>query len=420
MLFRNLIKILGLTPWEIKIPWYLDFFIMKRKASSGATILIKKHSPSTLSSYSPARVNNIYVEDVHLDYKNCTFRDFTKILLYNLYYLTIFTSLCIQPVNLIIEASKNEDLRIDYVNLFMLYSLLPINYLWSKYYFSTTHFEDFFLVTSWKCTDYCNKLCIFSIFASLGSIIPYVVYTNQLSHYWSYDTDYFWVSFIIIEFIGRLIILVNTGVFLLVFKNHLNTISKVIKDIETPGKYDFHSINIISSLIVDIATIKSELECSINYFTYIISPTTAIGTAGVILFCHHKFVNKILYFTSIDYYTIVGLIYYILTQFIFFKILMSYSYKRSIINRYINSKNFITQYIERTNLKKPTSKTHQDKNLIILEEESATTLDWLILDKLTKENWIDFVILGISTRDGSLIKKVLTFSTLFYTLLKFF
>ena len=46
--------------------------------------------------------------------------------------------------------------------------------------------------------------------------------------------------------------------------------------------------------------------------------------------------------------------------------------------------------------------------------------DWLILDRLTKENWIDFSILGVSTRDGSLIKKVLTFSTLFYTLLRFF
>jgi hypothetical protein len=58
--------------------------------------------------------------------------------------------------------------------------------------------------------------------------------------------------------------------------------------------------------------------------------------------------------------------------------------------------------------------------MMIIEEESATTIDWLILDRLTKENWIDFTILGVSTRDGSLIKKVLTFATIFYTLLRFF
>ena len=57
---------------------------------------------------------------------------------------------------------------------------------------------------------------------------------------------------------------------------------------------------------------------------------------------------------------------------------------------------------------------------MIIEEETATTIDWLILDRLTKENWIDFTVLGISTRDGSLVKKLLTFSTLFYTLLRFF
>ena len=90
------------------------------------------------------------------------------------------------------------------------------------------------------------------------------------------------------------------------------------------------------------------------------------------------------------------------------------------IHKYINSTNFINAYIKRTLIKKPTNKTQSDHKLLILEEESATTIDWLILDRLTKENWIDFSILGISTRDGSLIKKVLTFSTLFYTLLRFF
>jgi hypothetical protein len=97
-----------------------------------------------------------------------------------------------------------------------------------------------------------------------------------------------------------------------------------------------------------------------------------------------------------------------------------YSTIREKIHKYINSFNFINRFIKRSEFKKITNKTQYDNKLILIEEESATTLDWIILDRIIKENWIDFTVLGISTRDGSLVKKLLTFSTLFYTLLRFF
>jgi hypothetical protein len=52
--------------------------------------------------------------------------------------------------------------------------------------------------------------------------------------------------------------------------------------------------------------------------------------------------------------------------------------------------------------------------ILCIEQENATSIDWMILEKLTSYKWMDFSILGISTQDGSLIKKVITFSSLIY------
>ena len=52
-------------------------------------------------------------------------------------------------------------------------------------------------------------------------------------------------------------------------------------------------------------------------------------------------------------------------------------------------------------------KTKGNVNLVTLNilEESATTIDWLILGNMLSEKWLDFTIFGISTSDGKLLKK---------------
>ena len=57
--------------------------------------------------------------------------------------------------------------------------------------------------------------------------------------------------------------------------------------------------------------------------------------------------------------------------------------------------------------------------IICIEQENASSIDWMILDKLTESKWLDFSILGISTQDGSLIKKVITFSSLIYFVISY-
>ena len=419
MLFRNLIWILGLNSWEYKLPRWLPYQ-QRRKITVTNTIVINKHI-KTIQNYSPSPINNIFIDRHEQDYPVANFREKCIIALYMLWTCLIFSSQCIQPIYLIYKIVNQKDNLQELINLFLLYILVPIHYLWAKNYFSTTHFDSFFLKSHWSCTDYCNKLTILSFIVSLLSIIPHFFFTDHISNYWSHNTEFFWYTFIPLEIIGRNIILINSGMFTLVFFNHLKRIYNFTKEIDSGStNLQFNESNVLSEFIIELSKIKSELMCSIERFEYLVSLTTAIGGSSLILFIHHKYTIQELNLTPTEVYTFVALIYYLISQLIFFYILYKYSSIRENIHKYINSTNFINAYIKRTLIKKPTNKTQSDSKLLILEEESATTIDWLILDRLTKENWIDFSILGVSTRDGSLIKKVLTFSTLFYTLLRFF
>jgi len=249
------------------------------------------------------------------------------------------------------------------------------------------------------------------------SIVPHVIFKDQTNHYWSYGTDYFWVTFLTLEIIGRNTIIINSGLFILIFYNHLKKIYKFTKTIDNgESNLQFDELTALSDFIIELVKIKSELKCSIERFEYLVSLTTGIGGSALILFIQHKFTENDFNLRLEEVYITVSLIYYLISQGIFFYILYTYSIVRENIHIYINSINFINKYVKRTDFKKITT----GNRVLIIEEESATTLDWMILDRLTKENWIDFTILGVSTRDGSLLKKVLTFSTIFYTLLRFF
>jgi len=420
MLFRNLIWILGLNSWEYKLPRWLPYQQCK-KITVTNTIVIHKQHVRSLENYSPSPINNIYIDQRDEDYPLPSFKIKCKIGLYMIWTIFCISLQCIQPVYLIYKIiNRFGDIQ-ELVNLFLLYILIPIHYIWAKIYFSTTHFNNFFLKKHWSCTDYCDKLTVLSLLLSSLSIIPHFFFRQHVSHYWSHDTEYFWYTFIPIEILGRNIILINSGIFTLIFYTHLNTIYKFTKDIDTGTSiFQFNDTNIISNLIYELSKIKSELKCSIERFENLVSLTTGIGGSSLILFIQHKYTTQELNFNPIELYILVALSYYLISQLVFFYILYKYSSIRENIHKYINSINFINKYIKRSLLKEPRNKTQFDKKMMIIEEESATTIDWLILDRLTKENWIDFTILGVSTRDGSLIKKVLTFATIFYTLLRFF
>lgn len=84
-----------------------------------------------------------------------------------------------------------------------------------------------------------------------------------------------------------------------------------------------------------------------------------------------------------------------------------YSYTRGDILHFIKSIDFINKFLTRMSTEKIIKKSNGNLNLVTLNiiEDSATTVDWLVLGTMLSEKWLDFTVFGISTSDGKLIKQ---------------
>ena len=84
-----------------------------------------------------------------------------------------------------------------------------------------------------------------------------------------------------------------------------------------------------------------------------------------------------------------------------------YSTKREDVLKYVKSVNFVSKFLSKVPVNKMLKRSNNDINLLNFNaiEETATALDWIILGEMLSEKWLDFTIFGISTSDGSLIKK---------------
>ena len=214
---------------------------------------------------SPASIKNIYEEDVCEEYKQATFKDKLHIFFYNIWTISILIIQCIQPIHLILKSIEQAEDNYAFINLLFIYLMMPVNYIWAKKYFNTNHFESNFINSHYTCSKYCDRLSIISIFISILSIIPYIFLEDQVSHYWSSNKNYFWSTFIIFEFISRNIIIINSGVFILIFCNHIYQLNNFIKKIDEGNyEYRFNDFTILSNIIINITKIRSDLNCSIE------------------------------------------------------------------------------------------------------------------------------------------------------------
>ena len=187
----------------------------------------------------------------------------------------------------------------------------------------------------------------------------------------------------------------------------------------------------LSNLITEITQLRYTVEISINFYNKLLSFTTVLGGLSLAIFIKHSYINftkkNRTELTLHEYYLIQNFILYILCQIIFYWNVIIYSELRNKLVKIIQSPLFVHKFLTRwsnTRIKKKCKDEDETKYLskiiLCIEEENATTIDWLVLDKLIKNKWMDFSILGISTQDGTLVKKVITFSGLIYLILSYF
>jgi hypothetical protein len=422
MLYNYLLFFLGFYSWNFKSNNYFQKILQKKKINIEPLIEHKQKKIIKINednSNSPAL--SFYLNII--DLKELDTKSKYKIYLYNFYSLLIFIFLCVQPIYLFYKMCQGNNFQ-EYLLAFLMNINTPVNYIWAKNYFSTNHFDLFVNNCNYNCLSYVLIIITITLISILISLININSFYNEFYYIYNLNKT-LGLIIVIAEWIyARLVFTLIASAFTIVFCNHTKEIKKFIKDIIT-NEFDLEDSYCLSSLIKNISKLRHKVEISIRFYNKLLSFITITGGISLAVFSRHMYIkledNNVIIFENHEIYLLQSYILYVICQCIFFYNVFSYSEKRNRLMKMIQSSSFINKFINRWSigkLKKKCKDQCEIKNIskiiLCIEQENATSIDWMILEKLTSYKWMDFSILGISTQDGSLIKKVITFSSLIY------
>lgn len=387
--------------------WYVNFILVRKK---NINFLFKKEQKQSKI------VNNVIkdftpspnFEKIRLELiENITFSEKIIYTLYTFYSFLIFCLISAQPVYAFIKFVNNiQDSKFLVSSL--LHLNIPLIYLWAKFYFKTNHFDNLNICIKFKVSIiFISAICsIVFNFIDIGS------FNNK--YYWLDNLhDPIFYLIVIIEWLySRLLIFTFIFTFIFVMDVHIKSFNSIIKRLEY-NEYIFDGHLCLSTLIKELGKIRHDIEYTIRYFNDIIAFVTIIGGIALAIFIRTLLPNGLdmsnlnLNLDIHDRYLLHPLGLYVISN-VFLLINMSrYSFRRDEILKYIKSMDFMNKFLVRTPSEKIMKKTGSNLDVVILNisEESATTLDWIILGNILSEKWLDFNILGVSTSDGKLLKK---------------
>lgn len=326
-----------------------------------------------------------------------------------MYTLFIFLILCIKPIISIYNIVKTSN-KIPLLSVLFFQLIEPFQYILSIIYFSTTHFEDFFLSNrnlDPKCFPNINTLTYIII-----SVLTIIIVFNFLYNSYNFTNNYILNIFIeLFSWIyGRLVIYINLTCFSLIFCKHSKIIEQYVNKVQQANisNQNILTINIITQ---DILIIRNELEDSIDKFKNIFSSFTLLGTIGLALFFESK--GKIPW---------NQLIIYLIVQTIFIIIVLRVSSYQKKLTDHIRQPLFVKKFLKRYTLLDINEKFEDNRNMVLfnLQEENSSMLDWIILDRLLNEQWAEFSVLGINISNGELIKRGIAIVTIGIAILAYF
>jgi len=387
--------------------WYVNFSPVRKKNINFSLKKEQKQSKiinNVVKDFTPSP----NFEKVRLELiENITFSEKIMYTFYTFYSFLIFCLISAQPIYAFINFVGNvEDSKFLVSSL--LHLNIPLIYAWAKFYFKTNHFDNLNVCIKFKVSlIFISAICsIVFNFIDLGS------FNNK--YYWLDNlNDPIFYLLVIIEWLySRLLIFTFIFTFIFVMDVHIKSFNSIIKRLES-NEYIFDGNPCLGTIIKELGKIRHDIEYTIRYFNDIIALVTVIGGIALAIFTRNLLPNGldvnnlILNFDIHDRYLLHPLALYIISNVCLLINMSRYSFRRDEILKYIKSMDFMNKFLVRTSSEKIMKKTGSKLDVIILNiaEESATTLDWIILGNILSEKWLDFTIFGVSTSDGKLLKK---------------
>ena len=403
-MLEKLLLFLGIKSWNV------ENVLVKKRIINNKFLRPNKNIKSInllklMEDETPSPKINMYKIN---KYRKPDFIENCFYILYTIYYILIGFLLLIQPIYTLIMYSNNT-YNIKYLTSFFLHINLPIIHIWNKIYFKTNHIENIL-----KCKNFKGTIIIVSSIISIViNLLDISSFYNEYHWLNTFNNNVLFFSLIVIEWIySRLTLFIFVYTFMFVINEHIAKLKKIRFQIEK-NEFDFEENVCLSNLILKLAKTKDEIEKTINLFNDIISFTTILGGISLAIFIRDVFPHGIklpLNFHDHDRYLLHPLILYLCNQFILIINMGRYSYAREEILHFIKSIDFINRFLTRVSTERIIKRTNGNLNLVTLNilEDSATTIDWLILGNMLSDKWLDFTIFGISTSDGKLIKQSIT------------
>ena len=230
-------------------------------------------------------------------------------------------------------------------------------------------------------------------------------------------------------FYGISIILINLSAFTIVFCKHVKIIEGILEIINNKV-YNRCDMTQLSFICKQVTRMRYELHTSIKYMENMFSTSTIIGAIalGYIFETRGKY--------SVSEISVISILLFVFSQIVFVYIVNRVSIQKEELHKLINSPRIVKLFLSRLNkqdfdLYTQTEHLGEDNHteeyintitkmqqMMSIERENATSIDWLILNNILNQKWTEFTVFGVTLQDGNILKKSLMLGTIFMLLLK--
>ncbi len=207
---------------------------------------------------------------------------------------------------------------------------------------------------------------------------------------------------------GRLTQLLNLGFFVLVFLHHIQDLRHIEECIQ---EHIFRSIG-TSLMIHHIILVRHSIDVSVRQMHGIFSTCTLCGALSLGCLAHHITEHPV---SDLPVYLVLCTVTYLLVQVVYVLLIYQLSEQRQRLLRLLHLPRITACCLNRMeglsmrcsadrNIYYPVGRTSDEtlKNVLVITAESASTLDWNLLQCVLERQWEEFHILGIRVNDGSL------------------
>jgi len=244
--------------------------------------------------------------------------------------------------------------------------------------------------------DSCAGICLI---ATLSSSVITVSIANQ-------DTwEHAMMSFIY-ESVGRLCVFLNTAIIVNVFWKHQKMLAAIVTDIENSMHETNSGYQAVSAIVTRLVCIRGSIEEAVFHLHDMFVSATVLAALSVGIVVHMSSMQGSIVGTK---FILMSMVFFFGMQCMLMCVVIRVVLSKSHIDRMTFTSTFAMRYLQRL-----PSNGSNDR----LQRENASTVDFLALREVMRDDWVRLHFMGIPLHNGQLYKQVAPLTAVLLVALK--